>query len=145
MQLASRNPFSGQMVADEVFSCKTYWATPFAKALWLLPAPSQTFAALSRKCPYPQTRAIQGPWWLALAKPRQILTFGSLAAACGMCFRLWQSLSPLEGRQLPMKRRKVNVWSAVPQSELNWSQIEITRYPSAFCCGNPMQQRVVAL
>ena len=75
MQLASRNPFSGQ-----TFFCKVYWPTPFNMHFAFRPLFRITFADLSRKYPYSQTPAIsrgctegksedQGPWCLALAKP----------------------------------------------------------------------------
>ena len=76
MQLASRNPFSGQILL-----CKVYWPTPFNMHFDFRPLFRITFAELSRKYPYSQTPAIsmqggalkeskdQGPWCLALAKP----------------------------------------------------------------------------
>ena len=53
MQLASRNPFSGQ-----IFFCKVYWPTPFNMHFDFRPLFRITFAELSRKCPYSQTPAI---------------------------------------------------------------------------------------
>ena len=53
MQLASRNPFSGQ-----IFFCKVYWPTPFNMHFDFRPLFRITFAELSRKYPYSQTPAI---------------------------------------------------------------------------------------
>ena len=58
MQLASRNPFSGQIVADLSFFCKVYWPTPFNMHFDFRPLFRITFAELSRKYPYSQTPAI---------------------------------------------------------------------------------------
>ena len=44
MQLASRNPFSGQ-----IFCCKVYWPTPFNMHFDFRPLFRITFAELSRK------------------------------------------------------------------------------------------------
>ena len=84
MQLASRNPFSGQILL-----CKVYWPTPFNMHFDFRPLFRITFAELSRKYPYSQTPAIsmQGVHWRK-AKTRglgvwlsQSLTFGNLATA----------------------------------------------------------------
>ena len=53
MQLASRNPFSGQTVADEFFSKLT--GPPPSKCTLTF---ARFFAELLRKYPYPQTPAI---------------------------------------------------------------------------------------
>ena len=88
MQLASRNPFSGQ-----TFFCKVYWPTPFNMHFDFRPLFRITFADLSRKYPYSQTPAISRGCTEGKAKTRglgvwlsQSLTFGSLAAAFGACF-----------------------------------------------------------
>ena len=47
MQLASRNPFSGQILL-----CKVYWPTPFNMHFDFRPLFRITFAELSRKYPY---------------------------------------------------------------------------------------------
>ena len=83
MQLASRNPFSGQ-----IFFCKVYWPTPFNMHFDFRPLFHITFAELSRKCPYSQTLAISRGCTEGKAKTRglgvwlsQSLTFGNLATA----------------------------------------------------------------
>ena len=53
VQLASRNPFSGQ-----IFFCKVYWPTPFNMHFDFRPLFRITFAELSRKYPYSQTPPI---------------------------------------------------------------------------------------
>ena len=79
MQLASRNPLSGQVVADQFF-LQGLLTHPLQHALWLPPAPSQTFRGTFAKItlftgPGHQQKARwrksehQGPWCLALAKP----------------------------------------------------------------------------
>ena len=79
MQLASGNPFSGQIVADYVFFGKVYWITPSKCTLTF----ARSFAKLSRNFrknipihrPQPSAGGAskkskhQGPWRLALAKP----------------------------------------------------------------------------
>ena len=82
MQLASRNPFSGQ-----IFFCKVYWPTPFNMHFDFRPLFRITFAELSRKYPYSQTPAISR-CTEGKAKTRglgvwlsQSLTFGNLATA----------------------------------------------------------------
>ena len=83
MQLASRNPFSGQ-----IFFCKVYWPTPFNMHFDFRPLFRITFAELSRKYPYSQTPAISRGCIEGKAKTRglgdwlsQSLTFGNLATA----------------------------------------------------------------
>ena len=83
MQLASRNPFSGQ-----IFCCKVYWPTPFNMHFDFRPLFRITFAELSRKYPYSQTPAISRGCTEGKAKTRglgvwlsQSLTFGNLATA----------------------------------------------------------------
>ena len=83
MQLASRNPFSGQ-----IFFCKVYWPTPFNMHFDFRPLFRITFAELSRKYPYSQTPAISRGCTEGKAKTRglgvwlsQSLTFGNLATA----------------------------------------------------------------
>ena len=82
MQLASRNPFSGQIF------CKVYWPTPFNMHFDFRPLFRITFAELSRKYPYSQTPAISRGCTEGKAKTRglgvwlsQSLTFGNLATA----------------------------------------------------------------
>ena len=74
MQLASRNPFSGQ-----IFFCKVYWPTPFNMHFDFRPLFRITFAELSRKYPYSQTRPSAG----ALKEKRRpgALVFGSRKAS----------------------------------------------------------------
>ena len=88
MQLASRNPFSGQ-----IFFCKVYWPTPFNMHFDFRPLFRITFAELSRAYPYSQTPAISRGCTEGKAKTRglgvwlsQSLTFGNLATATGI---LW--------------------------------------------------------
>ena len=83
MQLASRNPFSGQ-----IFFCKVYWPTPFNMHFDFRPLFRITFAELLRKYPYSQTPAISRGCTEGKAKTRglgvwlsQSLTFGNLATA----------------------------------------------------------------
>ena len=83
MQLASRNPFSGQ-----IFFCKVYWPTPFNMHFDFRPLFRITFAELSRKYPYSQTPAISRGCTEGKAKTRglgvwlsQSLTLGNLATA----------------------------------------------------------------
>ena len=83
MQLASRNPFSGQL-----FFCKVYWPTPFNMHFDFRPLFRITFAELSRKYPYSPTPAISRGCTEGKAKTRglgvwlsQSLTFGNLATA----------------------------------------------------------------
>ena len=83
MQLASRNPFSGQ-----IFFGKVYWPTPFNMHFDFRPLFRITFAELSRTYPYSQTPAISRVCTEGKAKTRglgvwlsQSLTFGNLAAA----------------------------------------------------------------
>ena len=75
MQLASRNPFSGQFVADFFFG-NVYWPAPFIMLFDFRPLLRITFAKISLFTdPGHQQRAhwrkseYQGPWCLALAKP----------------------------------------------------------------------------
>ena len=82
MQLASRSPFSGQ-----ILFCKVYWPTPFNMHFDFRPLFRITFAELSRKYPYSQTPAISR-CTEGKAKTRglgvwlsQSLTFGNLATA----------------------------------------------------------------
>ena len=82
MQLASRNPFSGQIF------CKVYWPTPFNMHFEFRPLFRITFAELSQKYPYSQTPAISRGCTEGKAKTRglgvwlsQSLTFGNLATA----------------------------------------------------------------
>ena len=82
IQLASRNPFSGQ-----IYFCKVYWPTPFNMHFDFRPLFRITFAELSRKYPYSQTPAISR-CTEGKAKTRglgvwlsQSLTFGNLATA----------------------------------------------------------------
>ena len=70
MQLASRNPFSGQ------FFCKVYWPTPFNMHFDFRPLFRITFAELSLFTDPGHQQGVhwrksedQGPWCLALAKP----------------------------------------------------------------------------
>ena len=83
MQLASRNPFSGQNLFFKV-----YWPTPFNMHFDFRPLFRITFAELSRKYPYSQTPAISRGCTEGKAKTRglgvwlsQSLTFGNLATA----------------------------------------------------------------
>ena len=55
MQLASRNPFSGQ-----TFFCKVYWPTPFNMHFDFRPLFRITFAELSRKYPIHRPRPSAG-------------------------------------------------------------------------------------
>ena len=48
-QLASRNPLSGQVVADQFFFCKVYWPTPFNMHFDFRPLLRRTFAELLQK------------------------------------------------------------------------------------------------
>ena len=72
MQLASRNPFSGQI------SCKVYWPTPFKLHFDFRPLFRTNVAELSRKYPYSQT-----PAGGALKEKRRpgALVFGSRKAS----------------------------------------------------------------
>ena len=79
MQPASRDPFSGQIVADQIF-CKVFWPPPSKCTLTC----ARSFEELSRNFrenipitidrPKPSAHQrkgkYQGPWCLALAKPR---------------------------------------------------------------------------
>ena len=129
-----------------------------------------TFAELSRKYPYSQTRAIsrgciegkantKGPWCLALAKPH----FGNLATAFGACFLRLQkaSLGSDSGRCKDVLQDH-GVWllrslafgssaatyegrdcpQAPPYRELNQNQTEIL---SAILLPDPGRQWVAAL
>ena len=100
MRLASRNPFSGQIVADWVFFGKVYWPTPFNRHFDFRPLFRITFAELSRKYPYSQTPAISRECIEGKANTRglgvwlsQSLTFGNLATAFGACFLRLQKAS----------------------------------------------------
>ena len=71
MQLASRNPFSGQ-----IFFCKVYWPTPFNMHFDFRPLFRITFAKISLFTDPGHQQGVhwrksedQGPWCLALAKP----------------------------------------------------------------------------
>ena len=71
MQLALRNPFSGQL-----FFCKIYWPTPFNMLFDFRPLFRITFAKISlftdpghQQGVYWRKSEDQGPWCLALAKP----------------------------------------------------------------------------
>ena len=70
MQLASRNPFSGQ-----IFVCKVYWPTPFNMHFDFRPLFRITFAKISlftdpgHQQVHWRKSEDQGPWCLALAKP----------------------------------------------------------------------------
>ena len=74
MQLASRNPFSGQ-----IFFCKVYWPTPFNMHFDFRPLFRITFAELREISLFTdpghqqgvhwRKSEDQGPWCLALAKP----------------------------------------------------------------------------
>ena len=75
MQLASRNPFSGQL-----FFCKVYWPTPFNMHFDFRPLFRITFAELSRKYPYSQTPAISGGVLKEKRRPGA-LVFGSRKAS----------------------------------------------------------------
>ena len=126
MQLASRNPFSGQTVADEFFSKLT--GPPPSKCTLTF---ARSFAELLRRYPYPQTPAISRRCIKGKAITRglgvwfwQSLTFGSLAAACGFCFlRLQKAMLSSAGKDVRLWRSrvqptngKVNVRSAAPFS-----------------------------
>ena len=84
MQLASRNPFSGQ-----IFFLQSLLAHPLQHALWLSPALSHNFrGTFAKKYPYSQTPAISRGCTEGKAKTRglgvwlsQSLTFGNLATA----------------------------------------------------------------
>ena len=77
MQLASRNPFSGQ-----IFFCKVYWPTPFNMHFDFRPLFRITFAELSRKYPYSQTPAIsRGQGALKEKRRPGALVFGSRKAS----------------------------------------------------------------
>ena len=76
MRLASRNPFSGQIVADWVFFGKVYWPTPFNRHFDFRPLFRITFAKISLFTDPGHQQGVhwrksehQGPWCLALAKP----------------------------------------------------------------------------
>ena len=80
MQLASRNPFSGQIVADSVCFWQGLLTHPLQHGLRLSPAPSQNFrgpfAEISlftdpghQRGSHRRKSEHQGPWCLALAKP----------------------------------------------------------------------------
>ena len=81
MQLASRNPFSGQ-----IFFCKVYWPTPFNMHFDFRPLFRITFArislltdqtpAISRGCTEGKAKTRGLGVWLS-----QSLTFGNLATA----------------------------------------------------------------
>ena len=98
MQLASRNPFSGQIFLQSLL------AHPFNMHFDFGPLFRITFAELSRKYPYSQTPAISRGCTEGKAKTRglgvwllQSLTFGNLATATRI---LWcPSLLPDPGRQ----------------------------------------------
>ena len=82
MQLASRNPFSGQIF------CKLYQSTPFNLHFDFCPLFRITCAELSRKYPYSQSPAISRGCTEGKAKTRglggwfsQSLTLGNLATA----------------------------------------------------------------
>ena len=88
-QLASRNPFSGQIVADYFFFARFTDPPPSTCTLTF----ARSFAKLSRKYPYSQTPAISGGRIEGNANTRglgvwllQSLPFGNLAAACGPSF-----------------------------------------------------------
>ena len=76
MQLASRNPFSGQ-----IFFCKVYWPTPFNMHFDFRPLFRITFAELSRKYPHLQTPAISRGCTEGKAKTRGLEVFGSRKAS----------------------------------------------------------------
>ena len=75
MQLASRNPFSGQ-----IFFCKVYWPTPFNMHFDFRPLFRITFAELSRNIPIHRPRTSAGG---ALKEKRRpgALVFGSCKAS----------------------------------------------------------------
>ena len=100
MQLASRNPFSGQIVADKVFFGKVYRPTPFNMHFDFRPLFRITSAELLRKYLYTQTPAISRGCIEGKASTRvlgvwlsQSLTFGNLATAFGACFLRLQKAS----------------------------------------------------
>ena len=93
MQLASRNPFSGQIVADYFF-CQGLLAHPLQHALWLSPALSHnfrgTFAKISLFTEWTEGKANTRGLGVWLS---QSLTFGNLATAFGACFLRLQKAS----------------------------------------------------
>ena len=101
MQLASRNPFSGQIVADSVCFWQGLLTHPLQHGLRLSPAPSQNFCGPFAEISLftdpghqrggriegkANTRGL-GVWLL------QSLPFGNLAAACGASFLTLQKAS----------------------------------------------------
>ena len=100
MQLASRNPFSGQIVADSVCFWQGLLTHPLQHGLRLSPAPSQNFRGPFAEIslftdPGHQRGRIEGKAntrglgvWLL-----QSLPFGNLAAACGASFLTLQKAS----------------------------------------------------
>ena len=76
MQLASRNPFSGQ-----IFFCKVYWPAPFNMHFDFRPLFRITFAELSRKYPYSQTPARPSAGALKEKRRPGALVFGSRKAS----------------------------------------------------------------
>ena len=83
MQLASRNTFSGQIVADSVCFWQGLLTHPLQHGLRLSPAPSQNFQTLASSGGRSEGNAnIRGLGvWLLQSNP-----FGNLAAACGASF-----------------------------------------------------------
>ena len=159
MQLASRNPFSGQIVADYCF-CQGLLAHPLQHALWLSPALSHnfrgTFAKISLFTEWTEGKANTrglGVW------PSQSLTFGNLATAFGACFLRLQKASLgsdsgrcrsmafgcreaslLEARLLPMK----GVIVRKHHHTGNWTRTK-PKFSSALLLPDPGRQRVAAL
>ena len=168
VNMQSRNPFSGQIVADYFFLAR-FTGSPLQNALWLSPAPSQNFRGTFAKIslftdPSHQQGAHQrkantrglGVWLL------QSLTFGNLAAAFGACFLRLQkeSLGSDSGRckdVLQDHGSRILTFGSLaatyegegdcpkaPHRELNQNQTEILRYPSpagprAAGGGSPLQ------
>ena len=89
MLLASRNPFSNRLLLIRHFFCKPYWATAFKMHFGFHPLFRETFAKIPlsadpshQQGAHERKSKHQGPWCLALAKPR----FGKLGCCIWSLF-----------------------------------------------------------
>ena len=116
---------------------------------------AHSFAELSRKYPYPQTRAISRGCIRGKANIRclgvwlsQSLTFGSLATAFGACFsRLRKAtLDSTSGRcNHVLQDHGIWLWRSLTFGSLAATYERKGRYVVPFSCRTPGRQEVVAL
>ena len=109
--------FSNRLLLIRHFFCKPYWATPFKMHFGFHTLSRETFAKISlsadpshQQGAHERKSQHQGPWCLALAKPR----FGKL----GCC--IWSLFIETSEGNVRQYQRQVQAWASRPWYLAAW-------------------------